>query len=179
MPVHALERLALARRLRDDELARVAVGHAVAGAKVVEQLFAADAEAGLERRRAVVDARVDDLAVARRRLLARRQVPLQEERRGVAGGEGARRGEADGPGADDLVDSGICVRGRKEEKDVLWGSTYDMGKVGLPGCRRRKEPAAAAGAISLACDQRPPHGCCKHFGVGGFFGVFFLARRKI
>lgn len=99
VPVHALERLALLRRLRDDPFARVAVGHAVPAAEVVQQLLAPDAEVGLEGVRAVVDARVDDLAVAGRRLLARGEVSLQEEGGGVAGGEGAGGGETYGASA--------------------------------------------------------------------------------
>lgn len=73
--------------------------HGVFRAKRIQHLLAADAQLRLERAGAVVDAGVDDLGVAAGRLGARRQVPLEEQRRGRALRQGARGGEADCAGA--------------------------------------------------------------------------------
>ena len=77
--MHVLEGAHLALRLRDDPLARIAVRHGVLLAEGVEELLAADAQLRLEGARAVVDARVDNLAVARGGLGAGEGVALQKE----------------------------------------------------------------------------------------------------
>lgn len=92
MAVDGLESVALGRVLGDDPLAGVAVGDAVGGAEVVQKFLAAEAELCLERGGAVVDAGMDDLGVARRRLGARVQVALEKEGGRGALGEGARGG---------------------------------------------------------------------------------------
>lgn len=81
--VQLLELVALRLVLGHDPFARVAVRHRVLGAEVVQQLPAPHAELRLERRGRVVDARVDDLAVARRRFRAERRVTLDQQRRRV------------------------------------------------------------------------------------------------
>lgn len=68
-------------------------------AKFIQQFLAADTQGRLEGGRAVVDARVDDLAVAGRGFLAGSQMALQEEGGWVAGRKGAGSGEAYGAGA--------------------------------------------------------------------------------
>lgn len=73
-------------------------------AELVQEVLPADAELRLETRFAVVDARVDDLAVARRGLGADSGVTLDEDGRGVAAeGELAGDGEADDTTANNLV----------------------------------------------------------------------------
>ena len=59
--VHFPERLHLRVILRDDPLAAVAVRDGVLVAERVEELLAAEAEAGLERIMTVVEASMDDL----------------------------------------------------------------------------------------------------------------------
>lgn len=88
-PLNLLKRGALLLGLRDDPLARVAEADIVARAELVQQVLAADAQAGLEGRGAVVDARVDDLAVARGGFGADGGVALEEE----GGGGGSAAGE--------------------------------------------------------------------------------------
>lgn len=92
VPIHPFESLALGAGLRDDPFARVAMGHIVGGAKVVEHFFAADAEVGFEGGGAVVDACVDDLGVAGGGFCAWVKVALEEEGGGGAFGEGAGGG---------------------------------------------------------------------------------------
>jgi hypothetical protein len=78
--------------------------------ELVEQVLPADAEFRLEAGFAVVDARVDDLAVARGGFCADGGVALDEDGgRGVAG-EVAGDGEADDTAADDLHELAlICL----------------------------------------------------------------------
>lgn len=72
-------------------------------AQLVQQVPPADAEPRLEAGAAVVDARVDDLAVARRGFRADGGVALDEDGgRGGVAGEVAGDGEADDAAADDL-----------------------------------------------------------------------------
>lgn len=72
-------------------------------AQLVEQVPPADAELRLEAGFAVVDARVDDLAVARGGFCADGGVALDEDGGGgVVTGEVAGDGEADDAAADDL-----------------------------------------------------------------------------
>lgn len=107
MLVHTLQRLPLPLVLRDDPLPRLAVRHAAGGAEVVEALPAADAECRLEGGGRVVEARVDDLAVAGGGLGAEGWVALEEEG-GGAGGEGGGGCEADDAAAYYL--GGLLVR---------------------------------------------------------------------
>lgn len=77
--------------------------HATRRAELVEQVLAADAEPRLEAGFSVVDARVDDLAVARRGFGADGEVALDEDGgRVAAAGEVAGDGEADDAAANDL-----------------------------------------------------------------------------
>lgn len=77
--------------------------NAVSLAELVEEVLPADAELRLEAGLSVVDARVDDLAVARRGLGADGGVALDEDGGGVAAeGKLAGDGEADDAAADDL-----------------------------------------------------------------------------
>lgn len=72
-------------------------------AQLIEQVPPADAEPRLEAGFAVVDARVDDLAVARGGFCADGGVALDEDGGGgVVTGEVAGDGEADDAAADDL-----------------------------------------------------------------------------
>ncbi|EFW98773.1 l-2-hydroxyglutarate mitochondrial precursor [Grosmannia clavigera kw1407] len=77
--VDALQCGELGGRLGHQPLARAAMRHAVRGTKVVQQPAAADAELRLERVGAVVEAGVDDLAVARGCLRADGGVAFEHE----------------------------------------------------------------------------------------------------
>ncbi|KAF7560029.1 hypothetical protein G7046_g4099 [Stylonectria norvegica] len=79
-------------------------------APLTQRVLAADAQLGLEAAGRVVDARVDDLAVARAGLGADGAVPLDEDGGCVvAEGELAGYGEADDAAADDLKDDQTMV----------------------------------------------------------------------
>lgn len=98
-----LKRLPLSLILRDDPLASAAVADVVLLAELVQQVLAADAQLRLEAGRAVVDARVDDLAVARARLGAHGVVALNQDGRVVAAlRELPGYGEADDAATDNL-----------------------------------------------------------------------------
>lgn len=94
MLIHLFQRLPLPLILRDDPLPRLAVRHAAGSAEVVEALAAADAQGGLEGGGRVVEAGVDDLAVAGGGLGAEGGVAL-DEKGGGAGGQGGGGCEAD------------------------------------------------------------------------------------
>src|SRR5690606_11101106 len=59
------------------------------------------AEAGLQRPRRIIEAAVDDLAVARGDPLPDRRLLLQHQHRQAAVGQSPAAGEADGAGSDD------------------------------------------------------------------------------
>lgn len=62
--MHALQRLSLDIVLRNDPFPRVGVPDVVAFAEIIQEVLAADAEGCFEGVGRIVDARVDDLAVA-------------------------------------------------------------------------------------------------------------------
>lgn len=103
--IDALQGFVLRVVLRDDPLADLLVRDGAGAAKVVEEVAPADAELGLERVPAVVEPRVDDLAVAGGGFGAGLRVSFQEEGgcRGVFFGEAACGGEAYDAASDDLV----------------------------------------------------------------------------
>lgn len=94
--------------LGDNPLSRLAVVDAALTAEVVQPLAAADAQLRLEGAGAVVEPRVDDLAITRRGLGAELGVALEEEG-GRTGGEGGCCCKADNAGAYDLG-KGLAVR---------------------------------------------------------------------
>lgn len=75
------------------------------GAEIVEEVFAADAESGLQRGGWVVEACVDDFGVAAGCFCAEGRVAFEQDGGGVWAGEGevAGDGEADDAAADYLV----------------------------------------------------------------------------
>ena len=77
--VNLVKRFPLRSILRDDPLPRAAVRNVPLCREGVEQLLAADAQARFEALRAVVDACVDDLGVARAGFCADCVVPLYED----------------------------------------------------------------------------------------------------
>ena len=84
----------------DDQLAAIAVRDATAAAVVVEPPLALDAEPRLQAAGRVVDAGMDDLAVARAGLAADQLVALQEDHLAPGLGQGAGDRKADHAGAD-------------------------------------------------------------------------------
>lgn len=106
--VDPLQGLPLRVVLGDEPLARPAVGDAVPVAELVQQVLAAEAELRLEGVFAVVDAGVDDLAVARAGLCADGGVTLYEHGGGAwLERELAGNGEADDAAADDLEENHV------------------------------------------------------------------------
>ena len=89
-----LELLPLAFVVRDDELSRFPVGHALARAELVQQAAPFDAEPRLQRARRIVHAGMDDAAVVRARVHPRTRMPLEHAYRLSALGDGARRRES-------------------------------------------------------------------------------------
>ena len=87
--------------LGDDQLTRAPVGHAVFFTPPIEEPTARDAQAGLQEGRGVVDAGMDDLAVARACLPAETIVLLQDGDPSSAVGETGRHGQADDARPDD------------------------------------------------------------------------------
>jgi hypothetical protein len=101
--VDPLQGLSLRVVLSNEPLARPAIGDAVLVAELVQQVLSAEAELRLEGVLAVVDAGVDDLAVARAGLRADGGVTLYEYGGGAGlEGELAGNGEADDTTADYL-----------------------------------------------------------------------------
>lgn len=130
--VQPLQLLVLRVRLRDDPLARPPVADAVRLAEGVEEVSAAEAQPRLERVGAVVDARVDDLAVSGRCFRADGCVALDEERRRVGlEGEVVGYREADYAAADDLAGISLAV----DEIELLslgtLGNPWEPSKDGL------------------------------------------------
>src|SRR6185503_2562710 len=86
---------------RDQDLAAAAMRDRALGAARVEQVAAGDAQPRLEAARRVVQAGVDDAAVARRRLLPDLAIALEDRDRVAAPRERGRAREPDHAGADD------------------------------------------------------------------------------
>ncbi len=84
-----------------DELAGLRVGNRVAKAQVVDALPALDAEPRLEAARGIVDAGMDDLAVAARSLHAVLRVSVEDDEVRARARQAGRDGEADHAGPDD------------------------------------------------------------------------------
>ena len=84
-----------------DELAGLRVGNRVAKAQVVDALPALDTEPRLEAARGIVDAGMDDLAVAARRLHAVLRVSVEDDDVRALTRQAGRDGEADDAGPDD------------------------------------------------------------------------------
>jgi hypothetical protein len=95
------KRLDLRGARGDDELAAAPVADAVRFAVRIEQPPPRDAQRRLQRAGRVVEAGVDDLAVARARAVADAVGRLDDDRLAPRERERARTGEADGAGADD------------------------------------------------------------------------------
>ena len=85
---------------RDDQLSAAPVRHVALGAVAVEALSTLHTGARLERVLRVVDPGVDDLGIARARVLADRVLCLEDHDISSGGREGARDSEAHHPGAD-------------------------------------------------------------------------------
>jgi hypothetical protein len=73
--------LALNVVLRDNPLARAAVGNTSLRTQVIEHILTADTETRLQTCSAIVNTGVDDLAVARARLCTDGRMPLNEHGR--------------------------------------------------------------------------------------------------
>ena len=86
---------------RDNELAAFVVGYAMRGAEVVEQAAAARAVAGAQRAGRIVDAGVNDLAVARGHAVADAAGRLGDDHIVAAAGGGAGDREPHCASADD------------------------------------------------------------------------------
>src|SRR5260221_4240218 len=97
----ALEQAELALLAGDDELAQPFVRHAALGAIGVEHLAAGDAGARLETTPRIIDAGMDDLAVARGGLEADAVFALQHHHLDAGARQRPRHREPDHPGADD------------------------------------------------------------------------------
>ena len=100
-PLDRAQQLDLRRRRRDDELAAAPVADAARFAVRIEQAPAGDAEPRLQRRRRVVEAGVDDFAVARAGAVADAGCRLEHDRLAAAQRQLARDREADRAGPDD------------------------------------------------------------------------------
>ncbi|MBN9262792.1 MAG: glutamine-hydrolyzing GMP synthase [Hyphomicrobium sp.] len=85
----------------NEKLGNALVGDAVLVAELVELRLAIDAQLGAQRARRIIDARVNDLAVARAGLGADDVVLLEDHHLAPGHGECACNGEADDAGADD------------------------------------------------------------------------------
>ena len=106
----------LARAASDDELAATAMADAAGLAIRVQRPPAGDAERGLQRARRVIQAGVDDLAVARAGAVADAAARFEHERFPPVQGELARAGEADHARADDDGIDPVHVQARRRAR---------------------------------------------------------------
>ncbi|MFO0548373.1 MAG: hypothetical protein U0271_08305 [Polyangiaceae bacterium] len=170
-----VERLLFFGARRDDELADARVWDAVALAPAVEPTRAVDTEPCFERATRVVEARVDDLRVARARLRARRRVTLEDDDAATRLRDSLRDREAHDARADhgDVVVEGLggLDEGRvlhREDRqataadadrlgDRAWGSHIVRGAPSSGGRARawRRARIALALAIPLSCNDSP------------------------
>ena len=107
----------------DDQLAAIAVRHAVLGAVGIEQAPAGDAGARHQAALGIVDAGVDDLGIARAGLGADAFGGLDDDDLTAGKGKGAGDGEADDAGADHNAVDGF-ERGRIHGRMLVDGRDY-------------------------------------------------------
>ena len=104
-----LQRMQLRRAAGHHQLADAAMGDAALCAVRVERPSPLHAQRSLERARRVVQAGVDDLAVARAGLLAERLMTLDDDRLDAAAGQFARAGQPDDAGTDHYTIDTVCL----------------------------------------------------------------------
>ena len=152
-----LQRLDLRRRRRDDELAAAAMADAARLAIGIERFAAGDAEGRLERPGSVVEAGMDDLAVARAGAVADAGAGLEHDRLPAAQRQLARHRQADG----------ACPHHHRVDALHPGSSACDeavSAKVGRPRCHiapTATSSARASAAASTCCPSRDRRERCS------------------
>ncbi len=130
----AVEQGELAFLASDDQLAEPLVRHAALGAIGVEHLAPGDAGARLETALRIIDAGMDDLAVARRSLEADAVFALQHHDLDAGARQRPRHREPDHPGADD---DAFDVFSHAASARILRDAARQLKQSNWPRCKER------------------------------------------